>query len=421
MIKKGLLYLKSNAQLRNFGVYGIGQFFNLVTPLIVAPYVISVCGISGYGKASLAMALMFFLMVFIDYGADLTGVKNISVARNDRKVLERVFTVAIASRALMFALVSGVAAAIFISVPYFKSESELFLLSLTVLAGQMLNPTWFLQGVENFSQITFANVVSKFIYLSGVFVFITQPRDYIWLNVLWAAGMILAYALSLWAIVKQYSFSFRQVRLTDIRHYLSDGFSIFYSQVFLSVQMYAPIVIVGMVGGDVMAGQYRVIDQVIVVFKTYILLFFNFVFSRVCYLLEHNPKHGLRYWFTANGGNLVFLALSMAVIGVFARDVVAYFDPSHRDELAPVLLLAVWLPLLMGISVPLKQLVVGAGREARYSQITMMASVVSLALVFWWVSKFGVSGSFLALITIEALTILLFLAFIKDKLLEWSK
>ncbi len=421
MIKRGLLFLKSNAQLRNFGVYGIGQFFNLVTPLIVAPYLISVCGITGYGKASLAMALMFFLIVFVDYGSDIVGVKNVSIARHDRQALERVFAVAYAARLALFLIVSAVATVLFLIVPFFRSESTLFVLSLSVLAGQLVNPSWFLQGVENFTQITFANVVSKFIYLGGVFIFISEPEDYIWPNLIWGSGMLMAYSMSFLAIVRQYSFSFRGVAKADIKRYFTDGFPIFYSQVFLSAQMYSPIVIIGLLGSDVMAGQYRVVDQVIVVFKTYILLFFNFAFTRVCYLLDQNPARGIKYWLASNGANLAFLLLSMSGIWLFSHDVVSYFDPSHAVTISQLLRTAVIIPLLMGISVPLKQLVLGAGREMRYTRITMWVVLCNLALIFWMLPLRGVSGVIYAIILAEALTVALFYLAIRDKLLEWSK
>lgn len=413
--------MKSNAQLRNFGVYGVGQFFNLVTPVIVAPYIIEVCGISGYGKASLAMALMFFLIVFVDYGADIIGVKNVSIARHDRAALEKVFAVTYASRLLLFIAVSLIALLIFLTVPYFRSDSTLFILSLAVLAGQLVNPSWFLQGVENFTQITFANVVSKIIYLAGIFVFVSRPEDYILPNLIWGTGMIIAYLLSFWAIKKQYGFSLSGITFAEIRSHISKGFPIFYSQVFLSAQMYSPIVIIGLLGNDTMAGQYRVIDQVIVVFKTYILLFFNFVFSRVCYLLDLSPFRGVRYWLVANGGNFGFLSVAMLAIWVFADCIIGYFDPAHIAELSPLLQIAIFIPLLMGVSVPLKQLVVAAGREKRYTQITMFVVLANIAMIFWLLPIQGVKGVIWAVIIAEALTIALFFLAIKDKLLEWSK
>lgn len=47
-------------QIQKLGIYGFGQLFNLVTPLLVAPYIISVCGEENYGKTAVGMAIAFF-------------------------------------------------------------------------------------------------------------------------------------------------------------------------------------------------------------------------------------------------------------------------------------------------------------------------------------------------------------------------
>jgi hypothetical protein len=61
---------------------------------------------------------------------------------------------------------------LFYTVPFFAKEKQLFFLSLPILVGQFINPTWFLQGLENFKWVTVLNIVSKVIYVIGIFIFI---------------------------------------------------------------------------------------------------------------------------------------------------------------------------------------------------------------------------------------------------------
>lgn len=79
MINKIIEKISSNKQFANLIIYGIGQGFNLVTPLLVVPFIISKCGVENYGKTSIGMAISFFLIVFIDYGSDIIGVKEAAV------------------------------------------------------------------------------------------------------------------------------------------------------------------------------------------------------------------------------------------------------------------------------------------------------------------------------------------------------
>ena len=60
-----------------FLVYGIGQAFNLIAPLVIAPYLIYVCNLDGFGKIGIAFAFTLFLILIVDYGFDIKGIKRI--------------------------------------------------------------------------------------------------------------------------------------------------------------------------------------------------------------------------------------------------------------------------------------------------------------------------------------------------------
>ena len=55
-IKEAIFSLNPN-QLKNFSIYGFGQFINLVSPLLVTPYLIYVCGVQNFGKIGLKEGL----------------------------------------------------------------------------------------------------------------------------------------------------------------------------------------------------------------------------------------------------------------------------------------------------------------------------------------------------------------------------
>ena len=133
-------------QFQKLSVYGFGQLFNLVTPLLVVPYIVSVCGEENFGKTAVGMAIAFFLIVFIDFGSDIIGVREVAVNRDNPEVLNKIFTTTYVVKGIILLLVLTVAGIIFHSFPYFKSEKIMFTLGLSVLIGQFLNPTWFLRN-----------------------------------------------------------------------------------------------------------------------------------------------------------------------------------------------------------------------------------------------------------------------------------
>jgi O-antigen/teichoic acid export membrane protein len=402
-------------QFRKLSVYGFGQGFNLVTPLLITPYIIGVCGEASFGKISAALALSFFLMVFVDYGSDITGVKDISVLRDDPKAVAKTLGVAYASRTLMFVLVSVVFVLFIFTLPYFSNQKSLYLLALTILAGQAISPVWVLQGLENFGWITFINVLSKTVYLAGVFVFVKQPDDYIYASLFWGLGLLVGHGMALGYLVKKYGVNFRAVHTREVSDYLKKNSGIMGSQVFLSAQLFGPILIVDYFAGAALAGRYRIVEQVVVIFRTYILLFFNFVYPRVCYVIEESWQRCLKLWRLYNGLNFVFIVLAMMAVFFFAEPIVLYFvkkaSKEHTVDILPIiqtLRLATLLPVSFGVSVPLKQLLLAMGKQKEYMNITFGMVTLSTVLLIVLLYFMGLNGVFISLIGSELLSAILF-------------
>lgn len=397
-------------------VYGFGQFFNLVTPLLVVPYIVSVCGEEGYGKIGVGMALAFFIMVFIDYGSEIVGVKDVAVNRSEREKLESIFITTFSAKFILLVGMLLVVSVIFYLIPFFNKEKELFFFSLSMVVGQFINPTWFLQGVEDFKWITIVNILSKVIYLMGVFIFLKQSGDYIYSNLIWGIGMIAANGIAWFYIVYKYSFSFTNLKRSDVFKMIKQNFSIFSSQIFVSLQMYAPIVLISFFGGNAMAGQYKIIDQIIVIFKTYLLLFFNFVYPRVCFLLEKSKTEALRFWKMYNGLNALFIITSLGIVALFSEQIVSYFNPKGIVEISNLLKIAVLIPVLQSVTIPLKQLVLGSNKHIEYVKATMFITIISLVVIAIITPFYSVFGVLFALILTEVITALMYYRSIKKDL-----
>lgn len=421
MLKRAIHFIDGQKQLKNLTVYGFGQLFNLVTPLLVIPYIVLTCGEENFGKTAVGMALSFFLMVFIDYGSDLVGVREVSVNRDNKEKLEQIFTTTYFSKLILLIAVLLFTSVLFTSIPYFKSEKQMFFLGLSVLIGQFLNPMWFLQGIENVKWITISNVVSKIIYIAGIFLFIQSKSDYIYINLLWGIGMIISNGIFFLLLIKKYNFSFSKCNKEETRAFLKKDFKMFTSQIFVSIQMYSPVVLISYFGSNLMAGQYKIVDQVIVIFKTYIVLFFNFVFPKVCYLLETDKEKGVLSWKTFNGVNFVFILCSMAAIYFFSYDIVSYFNPANRTELSDLLRIAVFFPVLYAISIPLKQLVLGWNFNRFYVNSTALIVILNIVAIIVLLPFYKVYSVFYSLIASEAIVILFYLICIRKKLFSQQK
>lgn len=394
-------FIKKQKQIQDFSIYGFGQFFNLVTPLLVAPYVIAICGEENYGKIAVGMALAFFLIVFIDFGADISGVREVSIHRNNPNKLAEILSATYRLRIFSLLSILLVTSILFFTIPYFTEEKPLFFLSLSIVVAQFFNPIWFLQGLEQIKTITIINIVSKVIYLVAVFVFIHETEDYVLVNLFWGLGMMLVNFVALLWVFNQYkSFGF-QVSKEQLSTKFKTDFSIFGSQIFVSLQMYAPVFLLSVLGSNSMAGQYKIVEQIINVFKTYILLFFNYVFPKVCLNFQESKAKGLKVWSLFNGINAFFILMMMVVLYVFSIEIVSYFNPEEVEKIADLLKIAVLIPLLIALSNPMKQIVLALNKNKEYVLTVVFVVICSTIALFFVIPIYEVIGMIWVLIATE--------------------
>lgn len=397
-------------------IYGFGQGFSLIVPLLIMPYIVGLCGLDGQGKISISLGIAYFLIVIIDYGVDIVGVKEISVNRDNEEKLKSIISTAYCARFFLLCAVLAGASVVFFTIPFFYKEKVLFFLCLPILIGQFINPTWVYQGIEHYKWIAFLNIFSKVIYAVGIFLFIRVPGDYIYANMWWGIGGITANTIAFLYLRKKFRLSVNDTDKHKVREYLKANFSFFSSQLFVSAQFYLPIMLIGFISNEYVAGKYSIVERIINMFKTYLTVFFSFVYPRVCYLAEENIKAGMRFWKRYNGLNFIAITFGVLVMFYLAEPIIVYFKAIEVTEIAGYLCFALILPLILAVSMPLKQLILGFGRQKLYIRLTMalvLFNGIVMAILLYF---YGIYGVLASLIITEVITACVYAHGIKDKL-----
>ncbi|OYU85525.1 MAG: hypothetical protein CFE24_01070 [Flavobacterium sp. BFFFF2] len=397
-------------KIKDFIIYGFGQAVNLASPLLVMPLVIGVCGQDSFGKIGVGFSLALILNGFIDYGSYINGVKAISINRDNHEVLEAHFKAIYFSKFLLLLFVLVLFSLLFVTVPFFAREKQLFFFSLLIVVGQFINPIWFFQGIENFKWISFVNVLSKGIYIALVVFFIKGRTDYTYVNLFLGIGSIIGNCIGLIWLIRKYSFSIGSFSLSSAVAILKEEFSFSASQVFLSLYQFFPIILISYIGGDFMAGQYRVIDQVIMLFKTYLNMFFYFVYANICFELNKNVQKGILAWKQYNGANFILISILLLLV-YFNLDLILGYtkiDINQVAEITSYITIALFVPLLTAISQPLRQLMFAFNKNKIYINITILTTLLNLLLLVVLIKAIGLKGAFASIIMTETVIIFLY-------------
>jgi PST family polysaccharide transporter len=168
------------------------QATNFILPLIIFPYLIRVLGIEKFGLVSLAQASITYLMVFTDYGFNLSATRDTAIHKNDKKKLKSIMDAVFTTKFILSFIGFMVLIVVTGLIPAFRDEWWLFVLSFTMVIGYVLQPVWFFQGMEQMTYIAYLNLFTKLLFTGMVFIFIRSPSDYIYANLFLGIGNIVS-------------------------------------------------------------------------------------------------------------------------------------------------------------------------------------------------------------------------------------
>lgn len=106
----------------------------------------------------------------------------------------------------------------------------------------------------------------------------------------------------------------------------------------------------------------------------------------------------------------------MILVYYFSTEIILYFKPFDTNNLENILQVAVFIPLLMAVSVPFKQLVLAFGYQKKYVQTTMVVVIFTLLSILFVLPYFGIVGVIAVLIIAELLSIFIFSFVLKKKI-----
>jgi O-antigen/teichoic acid export membrane protein len=405
-------------ELRNYLVFGSGQFVNLLAPLLIAPYVISICGIEKWGKIGVATSVFIIIGIFIDFGSQLLGVKAISSNKENEDFIREYLNITYAFRflVLLFILVFFI---LFLFVfPNF--DFKLYSLGLWALIAQFFNPIWFYIGNENFKRINKIIIISKAIYVLLVYLIIKQKEDYIYAVFLLGISNTIVYSYYYIKIFKRYNMSLLSVSKNKLIENIKKEFPIVISNLSIAVYTNSPILIIKYVLGDWYAGIYKIGDMFLSILRSYLIVFFNVSFPKFCDLYFKNKPNAISYLKKVNLVNILFLAFIVIALYFISFFVIREFEINQK--LMNSLLFCtnfLFISLIVALNIPFYQMLILKNQQKKIARISFFGALLMLISCYFLSKNFNLQGSIISVYCTEAFItisiIITSLPFFKDE------
>ena len=403
---------------KKFLIYSFGQAFNLVTPILISPYLIRKCNLDGFGKTGTAFALMLFLILIVDYGFDIKGIKKISETRNSPNHLQEELNATLFTKIILFFCALTIGLVIVFFIPYFHREKTLFILSFSILFAQIFNPTWFLQGIEDFKASSLLNIFSKTLYVIFIFTFINNQNDYILVNFLLGLSSLILNCIGLIYIYKKNKFEIRLPLKNCVLNILKDDFTLCISQLFLSVRQLSPLFITSYLFGFKTAGEYKVIDQIISLFRTLSQVFFRYFYPQLCYKLNRAKNNAIYFWRKYSVLLLTGVTILVFILTVFSINVLRFFNINEIIiiKMQFIFKFSLIIPIVNVISLALEQLMFGVHNNKLYFKITFIVTLFNLLTLILFSLYIQIPGILISIFLSEILFVYFYYQYAYKKL-----
>jgi PST family polysaccharide transporter len=257
------LVKKYKILLSNLGYLSIIKIFNLISPLIIFPFLLRILGKENYGLVIFAESVITYFVIFINYGFNLSATKEISFYRNDYKMKNEIISSVYTLKAIFF-LLSILLLFIFFQFSNIAYQNKvLFLFTMLLGLYEVLNPVWYFQGIEKLKPITIISLISKLFFITTVFIFIKNKEDYIFVPLINGFCLIIPLIFILYKIYKKENIKFKIPKKIVLIKYFKESSLYFTSSISIKIFTNTNRFLIGsLIGLDKLA-IYDVLDKFI--------------------------------------------------------------------------------------------------------------------------------------------------------------
>lgn len=379
MIKK---ILKRKAVKNGAWLYLL-QIFNTVVPLLTLPYITRILGAKQYGVFSIAINVIGYYQVVVEYGFAMSATRKVALSDKDSDSLSKTFSTVFFSRCLLLMVCFGITAGyIFLNKSQLSQCFCLMILMIT-LFGNCIQLNWLFQGMQQMKYITIVSMISRTITVIMTFVFVKSINDLYLYCLLYAISPVISGILGLMFAKKTFNVHLVEVHLNEIASELKSGWYVFTTQLSSKVFGAIGITFLGLFATNEEVGIYSAIQKI-----PNILILAWTPITQVLY-----PISSQRFNESFKRGKLfvnrmkqifvpLFLLVAIGCSAVSKLLVAIAFGEEYAAKFYWMIPLLLWMVMAIYNNFTGIQTLLASGHDREYSRCFQIGVVVTIVLNF---------------------------------------
>lgn len=370
--------------------------------LLIVPFLVRVLGPENFGLISFSQAFVNYFILLTDYGFNLSATRISSTLRDDREKLSLLFCSVMVAKGGLLLLSAGVLLLLIVTVPFFQSEWRLHLVVFGSVAGHVLFPQWYFQGIEKMRYIAIVTLVFKLATVAALFLTVQGPDDFLWAAGIQSAGMMASGLAAFILAPAATRLGLRWPPMEAVKSVLREGRDVFFSTAAVSLYTNSNTFIVGLLTNPTEVGFFSAAEKLIRAVLNLLSPISQSVYPHISHMVLHAPAQAALFlsrlfWLFCSGSFLVSAVLfagSGRIVGIlFGQG----FAPS-----AVIFRWMAFLPFVISISNVFGiQTLLTFGHHRIYSRNLIGAGILNVVLIVPLVVVWGGAGAAIAVLITE--------------------
>lgn len=257
---------------KNYGALTIIQASNFLLPFLTLPFIVRTIGPERFGAINFSIAIVTYFILFINFGFDFTATRRVAQNREDKQLINELFSQIFYSRVLLFLLSVLVFVVMYSVIPQMNRHPVVSLFIFASCLANVFTPNWLFQGLQIIHKTAMFNFMAKLIFCVSIIFLIRKPDDYIWYAVMSASSqVVVAIVLFLYA-VRKFAIKFRKPDYREVFSLLKEDKMVFIATLMISFYTTSNTVILGLLTTEKDVGIFTAASRLIAVVQSVMLL-----------------------------------------------------------------------------------------------------------------------------------------------------
>lgn len=394
------------------------QILLVLLPIVTTPYISRVLGVENIGKESYAATILSYFVLFGQIGLNIYGRKEIACVQQDRNKRSLIFFQLSFIRICLFVIVC-VSYYIFTT---FNSgiDKVLFLINGISIWANLIDVTWYFQGLEEFKLITIRNFLIRIVCVICTFILVKSSSDlYIYVAINCVSNFVAQ--LLLWPSLRRWLIPVR-FTVEGIKKHFINSWVMFIPTVFNTLYTKLDKIMLGVLTTEAEVGVYAQGEKITdMLFK--LIGSMGIVFMPVLANMIASDKDEKVIGNTLReNGRLVWaigIPLVAGLAGVARVFTAVFFGAGYEKTefilciLAPIILALGFSDLYGG------QYLIASGHQKEFNISIAVGAVINIAMNYFMIPCWHSIGAAIATLIAET-SIVLVQAYITHKYIRFS-